>query len=103
MARFHNGNSYTITTKLLGSEWVVPPGGEINIPDSIAFVVKKRGLPLTEGPSPNKAVASVKVPEPVKEAISMDSMPLDDEPEGVEAVAKAKADLLAKGALPKGK
>jgi hypothetical protein len=44
--RFHNTSSIAVSFKLSGHLYQAPAGGEVSIPNKLAFGVKSRGLPL---------------------------------------------------------
>lgn len=48
---FH-AHSRPLDFTLAGKRYVVPHGGEVEIPDAIAYCIQKRGIALTPGPSP---------------------------------------------------
>lgn len=60
--RFHSTIDRTITFDIARQRYTVPPRGQVDIPDRVAYVVEAHGLPLAEGPgadgAPEATVAS---------------------------------------------
>lgn len=50
---FHNATDADVRTVIGDIAVVVPPGGNLELPRALAWVVKARGLRLTEGASPS--------------------------------------------------
>lgn len=59
--KFHNPMEHPLDFQIGDQRYKVAVGGEVNIPDRLAYCVRAYGLPLKEGPSPVAAAAQARV------------------------------------------
>jgi len=67
---FHNPTDAEVRTVIANAKIVVPPGGNLELPRHLAWVVKSRGLRLKEGRNPAEGapdahLSTYKPPKPV--------------------------------------
>lgn len=93
---FHNATPHAIRTQIANLSYEVPPGAECDIPGPLAWVVKSRGLMLTEGPAPTAServeATAVEVKEPRRpDGVEVGDEPLEDEAGPVEVSASVRS------------
>ncbi|HEU4615553.1 MAG TPA: hypothetical protein VFS15_25840 [Kofleriaceae bacterium] len=86
---FHNASDHELRFRIASLDYVVPVGAECDIPGPLAWVVKSRGLRLTEGKAPGggehvEPTAVVHKQAPVPSGVEIGEEPLEDEAGPVE-------------------
>jgi hypothetical protein len=64
---FHSTHPRELIVEIASHRYRVAPGGEVDIPDHLAYVVQSRGLPLVPDPSSTAPVATRREPASVRE------------------------------------
>jgi hypothetical protein len=64
---FHSTHPRELVVTIASRCYRIAPGGEVEIPDHLAYVVQSRGLPLVQDPSSTVPVATREEPAPVRE------------------------------------
>jgi len=81
--RFHNPHSYAIGPFTAGKDsYHVPAGGDVEIPDLLAFIVPKRGLGLVCKDPERLAVMLEKQRPPAPKDCSVDTVPVEEDEDG---------------------